>query len=128
MKVTLPMTPAQAAARAGVGLPTIYAEIAAGRLRARHKRGQVKRWWITEADLEEWARAACLRRASDMGRPDRPRPRRRKAPSAPMSPVDKAAIVVQALALVSALWGYGCAYKDGYGRGYERGQEVAGHA
>ncbi len=55
MEVTLPMTPAQAAERAGVGVGAIYAEIASGRLRARHKRGQVKRWWITEADLKEWA-------------------------------------------------------------------------
>lgn len=31
-------------------------------------------------------------------------------------------------AAASLLWGYGCAYQEGYGRGYERGQEVALHA
>lgn len=60
MELVIPMTPAQAAEAAGVGVGVIYADIAAGRLRARHKRGQVKRWYITEADLAEWASGGML--------------------------------------------------------------------
>lgn len=39
----------------GVGLGSIYAAIAEGSLKARHKRGQSSRWWILRSDLEAWA-------------------------------------------------------------------------
>lgn len=59
-----------------------------------------------------------------MGRPDRRKVHFRKAPSAPLGLVDKAALVVLAIALASAMWGYGCAYQEGYDRGVHYATEV----
>lgn len=50
----LPYTPPQVAKMYGLGTETIYREIRAGRLKARHKKGQRKRWYITEQDLVDW--------------------------------------------------------------------------
>lgn len=57
-------------------------------------------------------------------RAERRRVHFRKAPSAPLGPVDKAALVVLAVALASAMWGYGCAYQEGYDRGVHYATEV----
>lgn len=51
----LPYTPAQVAQMYGVSVNSIYNEIKSGRLRAHHKRGDRKRWYVTEADLAHWA-------------------------------------------------------------------------
>lgn len=68
------------------------------------------------------------------GREAKRRPRRRK-PAGParcesyrIRVLDVLLVLVIAAAAASLLWGYGCAYQEGYGRGYERGQEVALHA
>ena len=55
MEAVMPMTPQQAADRLGVGVSVVYRAIESGSLRARHKRGQSRRWWVTEADLAHWA-------------------------------------------------------------------------
>ena len=49
------LSPKEAAEMCGVGLGSIYAAIAEGSLKARHKRGQSSRWWILRSDLEAWA-------------------------------------------------------------------------
>lgn len=53
--VEMPISPKEAAEICGVGLGSIYAAIAEGSLKARHKRGQSSRWWILRSDLEAWA-------------------------------------------------------------------------
>ncbi|MCI9495973.1 MAG: helix-turn-helix domain-containing protein [Adlercreutzia mucosicola] len=53
--VEMPISPKRAAELCGVGVGSIYAAIAEGSLRARHKRGQSSRWWILRSDLEAWA-------------------------------------------------------------------------
>lgn len=51
----LPYTVKQVADMYGVSAETIRREIQAGRLPARHKRGQTRVWYMTDADLETWA-------------------------------------------------------------------------
>lgn len=51
----IPWTPAQVAEMYGVSDETIYREIRSGRLRAKHKRGQSRKWFITDDALREWA-------------------------------------------------------------------------
>lgn len=53
--VEMPISPKEAAEMCGVCLGSIYAAIAEGSLKARHKRGQSSRWWILRSDLEAWA-------------------------------------------------------------------------
>ena len=50
----LPMTVQQVASLYGLSRSQVYREIEAGRLHARHKRGEQRIWYITDADLEEW--------------------------------------------------------------------------
>lgn len=54
--VRLPYTVAEVAAMYGKSRNTILREIASGRLPAKHKKGETKRWYITDEALEEWAR------------------------------------------------------------------------
>lgn len=35
-------------------------EIREGRLKARHKRGGTRTWWITQSDLDEWMAGGML--------------------------------------------------------------------
>lgn len=56
----LPYTPAQVAQMYGVSVAYVYNEIRSGRLRAHHKRGEQKRWYVTEADLAHWAEHGML--------------------------------------------------------------------
>ncbi len=51
----LPYTVKQVAEMYGVCAETIRREISAGRLKAAHKRGQRRIWYITEANLNDWA-------------------------------------------------------------------------
>ncbi len=53
--IAMPLSPAQAAELCGVSVGVIYGAIGSGALRARHKRGQTQRWFITREDLEAWA-------------------------------------------------------------------------
>lgn len=50
----LPYTPQQVASMYGIPVHRVYSEIKAGRLAARHKRGEDKKWYITETDLVDW--------------------------------------------------------------------------
>lgn len=50
----MPYTPTQVAEMYGVCDETIYREIRAGRLKAKHKRGMSRKWYITESDLRDW--------------------------------------------------------------------------
>lgn len=50
----LPYTVQQVADMYGMKETAVLAEIRSGRLRARHKRGMVKRWFITNQDLVDW--------------------------------------------------------------------------
>ena len=56
----LPMTPHEVAQIYGVSDEYICREIRAGRLKARHKRGGVRNWYITREALEEWAESGFL--------------------------------------------------------------------
>lgn len=51
----LPYSPAQIAEMYGVSTETIYREIRSGRLKGRHKRGQSRKWFVTDEALREWA-------------------------------------------------------------------------
>lgn len=50
----LPYTTAEVAAMVGRSKTFILDEIRSGRLHARHKKGQVKYWYMTEEDVREW--------------------------------------------------------------------------
>lgn len=50
----LPYTVKEVAEMYGVSGNYIYREIREGRLRARHKRGETKAWYVTDEDLREW--------------------------------------------------------------------------
>lgn len=54
-KPQLPLTVKQVAEMYGVCAETIRREIRAGRLKAHHKRGMVRIWYIRPKDLEDWA-------------------------------------------------------------------------
>lgn len=54
-KPQLPYTVRQVAEMYGVCAETIRREIHAGRLKAHHKRGMVRIWYITPDDLKDWA-------------------------------------------------------------------------
>ena len=49
-----PYTIQEVADMYGYTYERIRREISEGRLHAAHKRGQSKRWYITDADLKEW--------------------------------------------------------------------------
>jgi len=51
----LPYTVKQVAKMYGCSTETIRREINAGRLKASHKRGQTKVWYITKEALKDWA-------------------------------------------------------------------------
>jgi excisionase family DNA binding protein len=48
------MSPEEVAELTGWSKDVIYEEIRSGRLRARHKRGEIRKWWITVDDMDEW--------------------------------------------------------------------------
>ena len=54
-EVKMPLSPKQAAERCGVRVTVIYSAIANGTLRARHKVGTSRNWWILEEDMVAWA-------------------------------------------------------------------------
>lgn len=62
----LPYTVAQVADMYGMGVEAVRREIRSGRLPASHKRGQSRKWYVTDADLETWA-ATMLEGSSDDG-------------------------------------------------------------
>lgn len=51
----LPYTVRQVADMYGMSEGAIRKEISSGRLKAAHKRGQTKVWYITDAWLKDWA-------------------------------------------------------------------------
>lgn len=53
--IRLPYTVKQVAEMVGCSTDTIRKEIRAGHLKARHRRGRTKIWYVTKEDLSEWA-------------------------------------------------------------------------
>lgn len=51
----LPYTVREVADMYGMSVETVRREIHAGRLKAAHKRGQRRVWYITQANLKDWA-------------------------------------------------------------------------
>lgn len=56
----LPLTPKEVAEIYGISVSVVRKEIEKGSLKARHKRGQTKNWYITREAIEEWVQNGFL--------------------------------------------------------------------
>lgn len=51
----LPMRLSEVAELLGMSYKSVHREVQSGRLKAWHKKGENKIWYVTQADLNEWA-------------------------------------------------------------------------
>lgn len=59
-QLRLPYTTAEVAEMCGKSTAFVLREIESGRLEARHKKGESKRWYVTEEALQKWASGGML--------------------------------------------------------------------